>query len=249
MDSVSGMSKIVIFGAGGTLGRLAVKEAVGRGHDVTAAVRDPSRHPDLAGAVPAHTGASVAPSVSAHLAAGGRSADLAAGRSPAVRVVAADATDPDAVAAAAAGHDVAIASLYQPGVPPDVFYARAAHALLTGLARAELGRLLFVGMAANLEIEPGVRIMDTPGFPLAHVPFALGHTVALHLLRAADTPVDWLMLTPPLAFAADGERTGAYRTGGDAVLGERLSYADFAVALLDEVEAPAHHRTRIAVAA
>jgi hypothetical protein len=214
MDSVGSMSKIVIFGAGGTLGRLTVKEAVGRGHEVTAAVRDPSRHEDLA-----------------------------------TRVVAADATDPDAVAAAASGHEVAIASLYRPGVPPDVFYARAAHALLTGLARAGAGRLLFVGMAANLETEPGVRLMDTPDFPLEHAAFALGHTVALHLLRAADTPVDWLMLTPPPTFAADGERTGAYRTGADAVLGDRLSYADFAVALVDEIETPAHHRARIAVAA
>jgi putative NADH-flavin reductase len=103
-------------------------------------------------------------------------------------------------------------------------------------------------MAGNLETAPGVRIMDAPGFPPEHRPFALGHTVALHVLRAAETPVDWLMLTPPMTFAADGERTGAYRTGGDAVLGERMSYADFAIALLDEIEAPTHHRTRIAVA-
>jgi putative NADH-flavin reductase len=56
------------------------------------------------------------------------------------------------------------------------------------------------------------------------------------------------MLTPPMTFAADGPRTGRYRTGGDAAIGEQLSYADFAVALLDEIEAPEHHRTRIAVA-
>jgi putative NADH-flavin reductase len=102
-------------------------------------------------------------------------------------------------------------------------------------------------MAANLETAPGVRLMDAPDFPSEYLPFALSHTVALHVLRAAETPVDWLVLTPPMTFAADGERTGVYRSGGDAVLGERMSYADFAIALLDEIEAPAHHRTRIAV--
>jgi uncharacterized protein len=73
------------------------------------------------------------------------------------------------------------------------------------------------------------------------------------VLRAVTTPVDWLMLTPVGDFEADGVRTGFYRIGGDqppAHSGSgRLSYADFAIALLDEIEQPRHHRTRISVAA
>ena len=210
------MSKIIIFGAGGRLGRLAIQEAQGRGHQITAAVRDPARHEDLATA--------------------------------AVRVARADATDAESVAAVSAGHDAAIASLYQDVVPHDVFYADATQGLLDGLARSAVGRLLVVGVAANLETEQGVRIMDDPGFPAEHRPFALGHTVALHLLRASRSPVDWLMLTPPIRFTADAPRTGRYRCGGDRVLAESLSYADFAVALIDEIETPTQHRTRIAVA-
>lgn len=210
------MTKIIVFGAGGTFGRLTVQEARTRGHAVTAAVRDPRRHGDL----------------------------VADG----VDLVRADASDAASVAAAAAGHDAAVASIYQTVLPADTFYASTTQGLLAGLTEAGVGRLLVVGMAANLETEPGVRILDGEGFPVEHLPFTLGHTTALHVLRASTSPVDWLMLTPPMTFAADGPRTGRYRTGGDAVLGEHLSYADLAVAMLDEIDAPAHHRTRIAVA-
>jgi putative NADH-flavin reductase len=195
------MSKIIVFGAHGRLGRLAVAEAERRGHGVTVAGR-----------------------------------------------ATADTTDPESVAGAAAGHDAAIASLYQETVPHDAFYAAAAAALLRGLERAGVGRLLFVGMAANLEVAPGRRILDTDAFPPEHLAFALGHTAALHVLRASNGPVDWLMLTPPMTLDADAPTAGRYRTGGDAVLGERLSYADLATALVDEIERPQHHRTRIAVA-
>jgi putative NADH-flavin reductase len=198
------MSKIIIFGARGKLGRLAALEAEARGHDVTAAQ--------------------------------------------------ADATDARSVATAAAGHDAAIASLYQQARPHDVFYAAAATALLHGLAEAGVGRLVFVGLATNLETEPGVRIMDGPDFAPEHLPFALGHTAALDVLRAAGSgPVDWAMLTPAMAFDHDGARSGRPRLGGDAVLSagggpSTLSYADMAVALVDEATAPTVHRARAAVA-
>ena len=130
----------------------------------------------------------------------------------------------------------------------DVFSAEATRALLDGLARAGVGRLLVVGLATSLETEPRRRIMDAPAFPLEHRPFSLGHAVSLRLLRASSSPVDWLMLTPPMTFSADAPRTGLYRAGDDRVLGETLAYADLAVALIDEIETPTRHRTRVAVA-
>jgi putative NADH-flavin reductase len=163
-------------------------------------------------------------------------------------VVPADVRDAAAVAAAGGGHDVAIASLFQDSMPHDVFYATATTALLDGLAEAAVGRLLVVGLAATLEVAPGVRMLDAPEFPAEYRPPALGHAVALHVLRASRGPVDWTVFTPPPQFAVDGPRTGAYRTGGDAAIGATLSYADLAVAMVDEIERPSHHRTRVAVA-
>jgi putative NADH-flavin reductase len=217
------MSRIIVFGAAGRLGRLVVAEAAGRGHAVTAAVRDPARSRPVAAGIEV------------------------------VEVVAADVTDASAVAAAAAGHDAAVASLYQTALPHDVFYAGSTAALLAGLATAEVGRLVVVGAAPNLEVSPGVRLMDTPGFPAEHLPFALGHTAALHVLRASTGPVDWLMLTPPMVFSPEAPATGAYRLGGDAVLlapddPTPLAYADAARAIVDEATAPTRHRERAAIA-
>lgn len=168
-------------------------------------------------------------------------------------VVAGDVTDPASVAAVAAGHDVAVHAAASTEPPHDVYFVSAINALLAGLAKAGVKRLLAIGIGSNLEVSPGVRVMDTPDFPEQYLPFSLGHTAALHLLRAATTPVDWLMLTPAGDFEADGERAGTYRIGGDQPptdsLSGRLSYADFAIAMLDEIERPRHHRTRISVAA
>jgi len=215
------MGRLAVFGAGGTLGRMVVGEARGRGLEVSAAVRAPDRHGDLA--------------------------------RDGVTVVRGDATDAASVADASRGHDAAIASLYQERVPHDVFYAAAAAALLEGLAAAGVGRLVVVGAAPNLETEPGARLMDGPDFPAEYLPFAYGHTAALHVLRAARSPVDWLMLTPPFVLDRDGPRTGDYRLGQDQVLvgpegPTGLSYADLAIALVDEAQTPTRHRTRAAVA-
>jgi uncharacterized protein len=214
--------KLMIFGGGGNLGRLVVAEATARGLQVSAAVRDPDRHRDLA--------------------------------SDDVTVVGADATDAESVARAVVGHDAVIASLYQDQIPHDVFYRQAATALLTGLADARVGRLVVVGAAASLESAPGVRIMDGPDFPAEYLPSAQGHTAALETLRAAPASgVDWLTLTPPPVLSQVGARTGRYRLGADAVLlgGDGpagLSYADLAIALVDEALAPTRHRSRAAVA-
>ncbi|WP_043626433.1 NAD(P)-dependent oxidoreductase [Nonomuraea candida] len=207
------MGKIVVFGAGGKAGRAAVAEARRRGHQVTAVVRDPAKH-----------------------------GDLAAGE---VAVVAGDVTDADSVAAVAAGHDAAISAVYDAQASPGSFYAGAATALLDGLSRAGVGRLLVVGLGTLLETEPGVRLMDTGGFPPEYRPFSDGHAAGLQVLRSTTTGLDWLYASPTGNFDHDGPRAGHYRTGGPAGTG-LISYADFAIALLDEIDTPAHHRTHIA---
>ncbi|MBN6035307.1 NAD(P)-dependent oxidoreductase [Amycolatopsis sp. 195334CR] len=218
------MSAIVVFGAGGRAGRAILAEATRRGHRVTAVVRDPAKYPDLAAGTTDGTGD--------------------------ISVVAGDIGSASSVAGVVAGHDAVVHAAAALARPADLVFAEAALALLDGLPRAGVSRLVAIGMAANLEVSPGVRLMDEPDFPAEYLPFALGHTAGLHVLRAAPAEVDWVMLTPPMVLD-EGPCTGRYRTGGDEVLtpGEpgHLSYADLAIAVLDEIETPKHHRTRIAV--
>ena len=213
------MGRIVVFGAGGRAGRRAVAEAVERGHRVTAVVRDPAAYPGLGG--------------------------------PRVDVVAGDVTDAESVAAVAEGHDAAIGAAGPRDMPSAEFFVSAAHALLGGLERAGVSRLVLVGIGTTLEAAPGVMLHDTPGFPEDARTFSLGHAAELDVLRAAGTTVDWLVLAPPAVFLDDeADRTGRYRTGGNALLPDAdfLSYADLAVALVDEIETPKHSRSLTAVA-
>jgi putative NADH-flavin reductase len=215
------MSRIIIFGAGGRAGRRAVAEAVARGHRVTAVVRDPARYPELATL----------------------GADLVEG----------DATDADSIAALAAGHDAAISAVARMDLPSSEFYVAATEALLDGLDRALVSRILVIGIGTLLETEPGVRVLDAPGFPEEAREFSLGHAAELEVLRGADTDVDWLMLAPPPVVLDEvAGRTGEYRIGGGTVLADDagarpFSYADLAVALIDEVERPKHSRELVAV--
>jgi putative NADH-flavin reductase len=211
------MGKIVVFGAGGRAGRRVVAEAAARGHTVTAVVRDPR--------------AWVAPA------------------DDRVAVVAGDVTDAASVAAVSAGHDAAVTAAARLDVPAVDFYTAATRALVTGLAAAGVPRLVLVGIGSALEVAPGSRMLDDPGFPADHRAFALGHVAQLDVLAGAS--LDWVVLAPPPVFLDDSAaRTGRYRTGDAAVLSPpsgSFSYADLAVALVDEVEAPRHHRALVAV--
>ncbi|MFB6814534.1 NAD(P)-dependent oxidoreductase [Streptomyces sp. NPDC056347] len=172
-----------------------------------------------------------------------------------VHVVAGDMTRADSVAEVAAGHDVAIGAAARTDVPSTEFYAGAAHALLDGLGRAGVGRLVLLGIGTTLETAPGVAVHDAPGTPAEYRAFSLGHAAALDVLRAAETDIDWLVLAPPPVFLDDeAPRTGHYRTGDHRVLPDvggpsGFSYTDLAVALIDEAESPKHHRSLVAVGA
>ncbi|WP_432900024.1 NAD(P)-dependent oxidoreductase [Micromonospora matsumotoense] len=163
-----------------------------------------------------------------------------------VRLVVGDATDLDSVAKVAAGHDAAISAVYDASARPDAFYPGVARALLDGLAAAEVGRLLVVGLAAALTTAQGVALMDSPGYPQEYRGFALAHAAGVQVLRAAPAGVDWLVVSPAGDFDHGGGRTGRYRAT-TADLASRISYPDLAVALIDEIDAPVHHRTQVGV--
>ncbi|MEU9603258.1 NAD(P)H-binding protein [Streptomyces sp. NPDC048057] len=218
-QGTGGGAAVLVFGAGGRVGRAAVAEAVRRGHPVTAVVRDPARHRDLAG--------------------------------DGVTVARGDATDAASVAALAPGHRAAINAAVRMDVGSEEFFVGAAKAMVSGLAQAGVRRFLALGIASTLEVSPGVRMMDGPDFPEQHRVFSQGHVAEFDALRASADALDWLMVCPPLELAPEVPRTGRYRTADGTLFegGGRISHADLALALLDEVEAPRHHRIQLAVSA
>lgn len=139
-----------------------------------------------------------------------------------------------------------IMAAYDSGAQPGDFFTAAAHALLDGLARAGVGRLVAVGLAATLETDDGMPLMDTPGFPQEYRPFRLAHAAGTSVLRASVTALDWLIVSPAGDFDNAGARSGRYSVTG-VNMASCISHSDFALALLDEIDAPRHHHTHIGV--
>ena len=173
---------------------------------------------------------------------------------PNLTVVAADALDAAQVAQAVAGHD-AVVSAYTPGwTEPKIYdlFLQASAAIVDGVKRAGLKRLLVVGGAGSLFVAPGVQLVDTPPFPAEYKQGALAAREALNQLKL-ETSLDWSFVSPPIGLAP-GARTGQYRTGLDDLLpgvGEApagISVADLAVAIVDELETPRHLQKRFTVA-
>jgi putative NADH-flavin reductase len=107
-------------------------------------------------------------------------------------------------------------------------------------------RLLVVGGAGSLLVD-GTRLVDSADFPERIRPEALIGAEALDYVRGLGEAVDWTYLSPAPRIQP-GVRTGAYRLGTDSPAGEAVSAEDYAVALVDEIEKPAHRRGRFTVA-
>lgn len=114
-------------------------------------------------------------------------------------------------------------------------------------------RLLVVGGAGSLYVNPEhtMAVSDTPNFPEIFKPLASAMAAALADLRKRDD-VNWTYISPAGDFQADGDRTGEYILGGEELtLNDRgesiISYADYAIAMVDEIESGDHVRQRISV--
>lgn len=207
---------ITIFGATGKVGQALVREALNRGHDVTAVVRDASRlkieHERL-------------------------------------HAVEGNLLDPATVERNAKGRE-AVISAYGPKPGEEEELLEAARSLLEGVRRAGTKRLLVVGGAGSLLTDDGVRLMDTPSFPEEWFPLAAAHADAYVLYSRSD--LDWTYLSPAAALE-DGPRSGNFRIGIDRLItdelgGSRITIADLAAALVDELEDPYFVRSRFTVA-
>ena len=161
---------------------------------------------------------------------------------PGVTPVAGDASDPAALAKLIEGSDAVISALHHNVV---------AATLLTALKTAGVPRLLVTGGAGSLEVAPGVRLIDTPAFPEEFKPYAVPGITFLDDLRG-EKDIDWTFFSPA-ALIEEGPRLGRFRTGTDQLIVDdkgdsKISFADYAIAMVDELEQHNHSRARFTAA-
>jgi putative NADH-flavin reductase len=106
-----------------------------------------------------------------------------------------------------------------------------------------------VGGCGSLEFSPCVLVRDSGHWPENLIPIATSHMKAFAALRASD--INWTYFSPPMLIAP-GVRTGEFRLGGDSLITDEqgkswVSFEDYAVALVDELEEPEHERSRFTI--
>ncbi|MFI0738868.1 NAD(P)-dependent oxidoreductase [Streptomyces sp. NPDC021100] len=153
---------------------------------------------------------------------------------PGARVETGDVTDEAAVARLAAGHEVAVSAAVDLSGSAHDFFTTSTRALTAGLRTAGVPRLIVVGLASVLPGPSGTPLMDEPGYPNEHRPFYLAHAAGLDLLRTS--PLTWTYAAPAGDFDHEGTPTGRYRRTEHGDADDRITYADFAVGVLDEAE-------------
>lgn len=210
--------KVALLGATGYVGSALLKEALDRGHTVTAIVRHPEKLEEREGLV----------------------------------AKAGDVYDASALAKLMQGND-ALISAFNPGWKNPSLYAdqvRGTASIIAAVKQAGIKRVLWVGGAGGLEVKPGVRVIDSPDMPDWVKPGSLATINALEQLRK-EPELEWSFLAPS-ATLKPGQRTGKFRLGNDQLLVDtaghsEISVQDYAVAMIDELERPAHVRRRFTV--
>ena len=211
------MARIVVIGGTGYAGGNIAREAASRGHEVVAVSRTAPAEPV-----------------------------------PGVEHVTADVLDAEAVDGVLTGADVVVSAVSPRGDMTDrgldVIRLLADRLTGTGVRLGVVG-----GAMGSLAAPGGPRLWDL-GVPEQYRHEAGVGVQTVELLQASDPELDWFLVHPPKVFGAweAGERTGVYRTGGEVVVedadcGSYISGADFAVAVVDEIERPAHRRQRFTV--
>ncbi|PEJ58330.1 MULTISPECIES: NAD(P)-dependent oxidoreductase [unclassified Bacillus (in: firmicutes)] len=203
--------KIGIIGATGKAGSLILKEAVERGHEVTAIVRDASKLTNKT-----------------------------------ISVLEKDLFDLNS--ADLKQFDVVV-NAFKAANGQEHLYLEAGNVLINALKNAET-RLVVVGGAGSLFVdeEQKIQLVDTPEFPKEYYATASKMTKGLQDLQKT-TDVNWTFISPAAFFDPNGKRTGTYQKGKDNFIVNKkgdsyVSYADYAIALVDEIENPQHLNER-----
>jgi len=165
-----------------------------------------------------------------------------------VNVIQGDLSDPAEIAGIVKGAD-AVVSAYGP--PPDktAEIIGATDRLIQGIERAGGPRLVVVGGAGSLFVAPGVTVRESGHVPNEWIPIADAHIQVLKNLKQSG--INWTYFSPA-AFFEPGQRTGKFRLGKDDLIADpqgnsRISFEDYAVALVDELENPRHQRQRFTI--
>jgi uncharacterized protein len=214
------MKRIVLIGASGFVGSAILTEALDRGHKVTAVVRHPEK------ITAAHKNLVV------------KQGDLSISGT---------------VTQVSKGAD-AVISAYNPGWKnPDIAVetTRVYRAILEGVRKSGVKRFLVVGGAGSLFVSPGKRLMDSGIIPDSFLPAvkALADFYLKDLME--EKSIDWVFFSPA-GNLEPGLRTGKFRLGKDDLIvnetdESKISVQDYAVAMIDEFEKPAHHRERFTI--
>ncbi|WP_141432072.1 NAD(P)-dependent oxidoreductase [Bacillus sp. 03113] len=204
--------KIGIIGASGKAGNLIMKEAIERGNEVTAIVRDASKITEQ------NVGVLVKDVL--------------------------DLTSDDLKK-----FDVVVNAFGAP-LGQEHLHVEAGKVLINALKETPHTRIIVVGGAGSLYVDEAktIRIFETPNFPAQFLATATNQGKNLEDLKQSKE-IQWSFISPSALFDPEGPRTGSYQTGKDHLLfnskgDSYLSYADFAIAVLDEIEHPRHINER-----
>ena len=207
--------KIALLGATGFVGSALLDEAVDRGHVVTAIAQDPEQLAEREGL----TGA------------------------------AGDVYDTASLATLIQGNEAVISAFNAGWKNPNLYQdqVRGTASIIAAIKKAGITRALWVGGSGGLEVAPGVRLVDNPDMPDWVRPGALAMINALEELQK-EPELEWSYLSPSADLTPE-PRTGKFRLGSDQLLVDatgqsKISVQDFAIAMIDELERPAHIRQR-----
>jgi putative NADH-flavin reductase len=213
---------IVLLGDAGAIAQRITREALSRGHRITAVVRNPKTYEKPAAGVEVVQGDATDPK---SVAAVARGADAIV----------------NAISPRPGGEGRPASSL-----------ADAANAVIEGAKAAGVKRLLVVGGAGTLEVAPGVQLLDTPGFPDIYKPEALEGRAAYAVYREKAAPLEWTYVAPAAVIQPGERtgkyRTSNDQLLADASGKSTITHEDYAVAMLDELENPKNIGRRLAVA-
>ena len=214
------MANVLLIGATGFVGSAVLNELVSRGHKVTAVVRNIEK--------------------------------LA--KSDLVDAVKEDVANVEAIAKLAEGKD-AIISAYNPGwTNPDIatLITENYPKILEAAKKSGVERLLIVGGAGTLFCAPGLRVVDSGAIPAEIMGGVrpLGDFYLNTLMNEND--IDWVFFSPAGVFDQEGKKTGNYRLGKDDLIvdaegNSHISVQDYADAMVNELEKPAHHKERFTI--
>lgn len=160
-----------------------------------------------------------------------------------------DLSDVDRIAAVISGADTVVSAYAPPPGDTDQLIGVTERQIAALHKAGGNIRLIVVGGAASLEVAPGLTLLNSGHLPAEWLPIATSHEKVLRLLEKSD--INWTYFSPA-AFFEPGTRTGKFRLGGNQLISDaqgnsRISMEDYAIALVDELEKPAHQRARFTI--